>query len=571
MRSGGSWVSPSFRRSVLDASAAAHRRSDGDGHRQSHRKVLGFAPDWHGKPWRGRYGPRSLSAIWHSFVGSNPPLARRGARRILRELSWQRDPRQKGTSVLPVVAALKALPDRTEVVPQHLWKYFDDHLLVSAWYPERDYFALLEALVKTIDPKTVGGDVWRYFARFSVQRDIAGTSLPGSISTEAKGVYRNFATVDGGDPEQFFRHAVKLWSQYHDTGTMQISGGRVKTNTVVHQLLGFRIPTEGFVRLQGYYLEDYGRLVGLELESKVTRSTARGGSSCEWELRARTHAGVRVVRGVAPGDSVAPRGSLGGRPGPRKLTRAASCKRKGAPARCPSSPAPHAEPGSNDIHERFQRRARSGSRARRARRVGAGLRCRRGALRGVRGDAALARASHGSEAGRRGRHGRARRGAALSAASPASSFSSSSPRAAGHRAPARRPDPLPRLSLGRLLRHPGRARAGLASGQPSRRAKALEAQAARYADAARRRPEAPARLRAHRRRGAGLPGARRQVPPARRRRRRRAVPARGAAVQGAAPAQHPAGAVGLPDRSEGVRELPARARRRRRARSRSGR
>jgi hypothetical protein len=212
-----------------------------------------------------------------------------------------RDPRQKGTSVLPVVAALKALPDRQKLVPQHLWKYFDDHLLVSGWYPERDYFALLEALAKTIDPKTVGGDVWRYFAKFSVQRDIAGATLPGSISTDAKGVYRSYASVDGGDPEQFFRRAVKLWGQYHDTGTMQISGGRVETNSVVVELVGFHIPTEGFVRLQGYYLEEYGRVVGLALESKVTRSTARGGSSCEWDYAlARTLASETYVASLPP-------------------------------------------------------------------------------------------------------------------------------------------------------------------------------------------------------------------------------------------------------------------------------
>jgi hypothetical protein len=207
-----------------------------------------------------------------------------------------REPRQKGTSVLPVVAALKAHPDREKLVPERLWKYFTDHLLVSAWYPERDYFERLEALAKSIDPKTVGGDVWRYFARFSVQRDIAGADVPGTITTDAKGVYRNFASVDGGDPERFFRHALRLWGQYHDTGTMQIRGGRVHSNSVVIELLGFHIPLDGFVRLQGYYLEEFGRLVGLGLESKVMRSTARGKGNCEWEYAlARTPASEAFV------------------------------------------------------------------------------------------------------------------------------------------------------------------------------------------------------------------------------------------------------------------------------------
>ncbi len=206
-----------------------------------------------------------------------------------------REPRQKGTSVLPVIAQLKGHPDREKLVPQPLWKYFDDHLLVSGWYPESDYFQLLQALVKTIDPKAVGGDVWRFFAKYSVKKDLAGAnaSVPppadgrqdtnGDARSDPRGVYRNFATSASGDPEQLFRRATRLWSQYHDTGTMQVLGGRPRTNAVIVQLLNFHIPVDGFVRLQGYYLEEFGRLIGIALESKVTRSTARGQPHCEWE------------------------------------------------------------------------------------------------------------------------------------------------------------------------------------------------------------------------------------------------------------------------------------------------
>jgi hypothetical protein len=191
--------------------------------------------------------------------------------------------------VLPVVAALKAHPNGKSLVPMALGKYFDEHLLVSAWYPERDYFALLEALVKTIDARAVGGDVWRYFAKFSVQQDIAGGGPgggggAGTSAGAGKGVYRNFGTSAVGDPEQLFRRGIKLWSQYHDTGTMRIAGWRPMTERVVMQLTGFQIPIEGFVRLQGYYLEELGRVVGVAVESTVTRSTARGHPYCEWEL-----------------------------------------------------------------------------------------------------------------------------------------------------------------------------------------------------------------------------------------------------------------------------------------------
>jgi hypothetical protein len=205
------------------------------------------------------------------------------------------EPCQKGTSVLPVVLALKAHPDRERLVPKRLWKYFDDHIVVSGWYPERDYFVLVEALSKTIDPKTVGGDVWRFFARYSARGDLGGTDVRGGKST-TKGVYRNFAAVTANEPELFFRRATRLWSQYHDAGTMQILGGRVATNSLVTRLVGFYIPIDGFVLLQGYYLEEFGRMIGLELKSDVTRSTARGDPFCEWEYHlGRTPASERYV------------------------------------------------------------------------------------------------------------------------------------------------------------------------------------------------------------------------------------------------------------------------------------
>jgi hypothetical protein len=198
-----------------------------------------------------------------------------------------RPPSQKGTSLLPIIVALKQHPNGRKLVPPRLWKYFDEHILVSGWYPERDYWVLVEALVKTIDPAAVGGDVWRYFAKFSAQRDIGGQDVraPGGQKVESAGVYRNFATVDASDPENFFRRGAGLWRQYHDTGRMEVVGGRPETNGVIMRLSGFVIPLEGFVRLQGYYFEEYGRLVGLHLETSVTRSTAAGDAFCEWEHR----------------------------------------------------------------------------------------------------------------------------------------------------------------------------------------------------------------------------------------------------------------------------------------------
>jgi hypothetical protein len=189
--------------------------------------------------------------------------------------------------VLPVVEALKKQPNCRQLVPAELWKYFDEPVLISGWYPERDYWVLISALVKTIDAAAVGGDVWRFFAKFSAQRDIGGRDVksPADVKLGGSGVYRTFSAVDSGDPERFLRRVTQLWSQYHDSGRLEVIGALPSENAVVLRLSGFLIPIEGFVLLQGYYVEEYGRLVGIEVSSVVTRSTTNKDRYCEWKLK----------------------------------------------------------------------------------------------------------------------------------------------------------------------------------------------------------------------------------------------------------------------------------------------
>ena len=203
--------------------------------------------------------------------------------------------------MLPVVRALKQNPNAWNFLPPSMWKYLDEPIRVSDWYPERDYWVLLQALVKTLSPDALGGDVFRYFARFSVQLDIGGQALKGSgaAGSPATGVHGAFAAPT--DPANFFRRSTILWSEYHDTGRIQVAGSRPDRNVVVLRLIDFVIPVEGFVRLQGYYLEEYARLVGLELAATVTRSTANRDPYCEWECAlARTPVTEAYVATLPP-------------------------------------------------------------------------------------------------------------------------------------------------------------------------------------------------------------------------------------------------------------------------------
>lgn len=194
-----------------------------------------------------------------------------------------RPPSQRGVSVLPIVQALKKNPDAWNFVPPSLWRYLDDPIQVFDWYPERDYWVLLEALVKTLSPDIIGGDdPFRYFARFSVQLDIGGRRPKGGRTrSPATGVHSAFGVAT--DAPSFFRRVELLWKEYHDTGRIEIAGRRAERDVVVLRLREFVIPVEGFVRLQGYYLEEYARLIGLELAASVTRSTVSGHPYCEWD------------------------------------------------------------------------------------------------------------------------------------------------------------------------------------------------------------------------------------------------------------------------------------------------
>lgn len=158
-------------------------------------------------------------------------------------------------------------------------------------------------LVGTVDPSAVGGDVWRYFGMISAQRDIGVTQelIAEESRLTIQGVYRHFAKGDKGNVAGFVRRALTLWPQYHDTGTMEVCGGRAATNSMFVRLTGFSIPLEGYIRLQVAYTEEYGRLSGIPITGKVVRSTAKGDPFCEWEYTfGRNDQTEAFVRGLAP-------------------------------------------------------------------------------------------------------------------------------------------------------------------------------------------------------------------------------------------------------------------------------
>jgi hypothetical protein len=196
--------------------------------------------------------------------------------------------RHKGTCIAPIVAVLRLHPQRDTIVPKHLAKYFDQPVLVSGWYPNDEYFELLQLLSKAFDRKHFGGDPWIRMGVSAAQRDIAGVpdrDMPGKaegdLRTSQVGVYKQYGAMERG-VEGFFQRAAKIWSQYHDTGRYETVGRIPGRTAIVRRMVGFQSTVSGYARLQGAYVEEYARLVGVPMSVSVLRNSAQGDPYSEW-------------------------------------------------------------------------------------------------------------------------------------------------------------------------------------------------------------------------------------------------------------------------------------------------
>jgi hypothetical protein len=193
-------------------------------------------------------------------------------------------PKHKGVGLLAVVEGLKANPRAQQHVPESLRHYLSDPILPSGWYPEADYNVLIEALALGVERRVPGRDVWVSFGRLAAQRDIAGEQgeMPLRSRVKNPGVYRNFRDNQPSDIAEVFQRIGRLWRLYHDTGHFTVKRAENDPCTVVLRLLNFHFPVRGLIDLQTGYLVEYARLLGLRLESRVSRAVTSGDLFCEW-------------------------------------------------------------------------------------------------------------------------------------------------------------------------------------------------------------------------------------------------------------------------------------------------
>jgi hypothetical protein len=184
--------------------------------------------------------------------------------------------------------ALRANPQTHKHVPERLQHYLSDPILPSGWYPEKDYNVLIGGLALGLDRRIKGSDVWSYFGRTCVQRDIAGEqgSIPARSHVKTAGVYRTFAENNPDGLAGFFQRLERIWRLYHDSGRMTVARAADDACTVVVRVLNFNFPFRGLVDVQTAFFHEYARLLGFRLEARLSRSVTDGDLCCEWLSRA---------------------------------------------------------------------------------------------------------------------------------------------------------------------------------------------------------------------------------------------------------------------------------------------
>jgi hypothetical protein len=194
-------------------------------------------------------------------------------------------PQYKGMGFWPVIAALKAHARGPSELPAALQHYFDDQVVVTGWYPEIDFIALLECLARVLQQDGMP-DVWTYFGRVAARRDLAGTQelIPVERRVQVAGIYRRLASDEEIGVASWLVRVTKLWHLYHDTGHMVAGRSKALACGAVFRLYGYPLMTSNLAKMHTSYYDEYARIV--ELRAKVsfagTREVANRFS--EWEL-----------------------------------------------------------------------------------------------------------------------------------------------------------------------------------------------------------------------------------------------------------------------------------------------
>ena len=148
----------------------------------------------------------------------------------------------KGTAISTVVRLLKDQGSLAEV-PESLSPYLDERVLVASWYPEEDFFSLLQALAQS-RPSTEK-DPWPWMGRSIAHVDLLQ-------------IYSSM--VQKGSPMGTLQRLPRLWRLYHNSGRADV--GQVDSNRAQIQVADYAYADEEFCRWMKGYIAEMLRIGG---------------------------------------------------------------------------------------------------------------------------------------------------------------------------------------------------------------------------------------------------------------------------------------------------------------------
>lgn len=153
--------------------------------------------------------------------------------------------RVKGIALLQLVKGLRIHRERAEeLLDESYHSYLTERIALTAWYPEEDHIALMEAMVQILAPSEE--DPWSFLGRIQGHHDLSETLY-----------YR----IEHGQPWRTLRSWSEIWRLYYDKGRSKaklLAPGHARAEIHGYEPAGH----EGMTRLLAAYLGEMLRLAG---------------------------------------------------------------------------------------------------------------------------------------------------------------------------------------------------------------------------------------------------------------------------------------------------------------------
>jgi hypothetical protein len=176
--------------------------------------------------------------------------------------------RAKGSAVAGFVRFLRSNREKAlALLKPELHRYLNERILLSSWYPEEDFLALLHAQARILD--TPATKVYEVMGAVGARYDLTG-------------VYKNLLRPN--DPAATLANGAVVWRNYHDTG--DILSRSLGPRRIFVEVRGYPFRDREFCRLNTGYFEEALKLSGaVSVACRHVNCTARGDDFCAWDAR----------------------------------------------------------------------------------------------------------------------------------------------------------------------------------------------------------------------------------------------------------------------------------------------